>query len=173
MILSVSEQALLFLSACAAGFVIGFVYDIFRVVRIALPHPSFLIQLEDLLYWALAFISMFMFLHRTTGGEVRAYSLLGAALGALVYFLSLSAVVMAIFSAIISFVKKLVTTTITILLIPIGLLLHILSIPYLAVLKKLRLAKKHFKKLLQNSLICVRIKKRKITRDLTIIIKKR
>ncbi|MCL2851625.1 MAG: spore cortex biosynthesis protein YabQ [Defluviitaleaceae bacterium] len=173
MILSVSEQARLFLFACAAGFVIGLVYDAFRIIRLAVPHPSFLIQLEDVLYWALASAGMFIFMQYTTGGEVRAYSIFGTALGALIYFMTLSAFIMAVSTAIINLVKKILAAIITVALIPVRLILHILAIPYGAAKKFLRLAKKPCKKLLQNSLTCAKIGRKKLARDVSIIFRKR
>ena len=173
MILSVSEQAWLFLSACAAGFVIGFVYDAFRIIRIAITHPSFLIQLEDILYWVLASAGMFIFLQYTTGGEVRAYSIFGAGLGALLYFLTLSVVIMAVSAAIISFIKKVLEAAIAVILVPVRLVIHILDVPYGIVKRFFYLAKRPCKKLLQNSLTYAKIKRRKLTRDVSIIFRKR
>ena len=169
MILSVSEQARLFLLACAAGFFIGLVYDAFRIIRIAIPHPSFLIHLEDILYWALASVGMFIFLQHTMAGEVRAYSIFGAALGALLYFLTLSLAIMAVSTAIISFCKKVLVTALTLVLIPMRLVLRILAIPYSALKKFARPAKK----LLQNSLTYGRIRRRKLAADISIILRKR
>ena len=173
MILSVSEQAWLFLSACAAGFVIGFVYDAFRIIRIAIPHPSFLIQLEDILYWALALAGMFIFLQHTTGGEVRAYSIFGAGLGALLYFLTLSVVIMAVSAAIISFIKKVLATAFVVILIPVHLAVHVLAVPYGIAKRLFYLAKKPCKKLLQNSFTYAKIKRRKLNRDVSIMFRKR
>ena len=173
MILSVSEQARLFLLACAAGFCIGLVYDMFRFIRLAIPHPSFLIQLEDILYWALASAGMFIFLHNTTGGEVRVYFLFGAALGALVYFITLSPPIMAVSAAVIGFIKKIMSALLAALLIPLGLILHIAAVPYGAARKIFRFAKKPCKKLLQNSLTCVKIGRRRFVRDLSVIFRKR
>ena len=173
MILSVSEQARLFLLACAAGFVIGFVYDIFRIVRITFPHPSFLIQIEDILYWALASVGMFIFLQYATAGEVRAYSIFGAALGALVYFLTLSVVIMTISSAIINFVKRLLVAIFTILLVPLRFAVQILMLPYGWLRALLRPIKKTLGKLLQNSLAYVKIRKQRLARDVSIILRKR
>ena len=173
MILSVSEQAWLFLSACAAGFVIGFVYDAFRIIRIAIPHPSFLIQLEDILYWALASAGMFIFLQHTTDGEVRAYSIFGAGLGALLYFLTLSPVIMTVSAAIINFIKKVLEAAVSVVLIPVRLVLHVLAVPYGIVIRFFYFVKKPCKKLLQNSLTYAKIKRRKLARDVFIVFRKR
>ena len=172
MILSVSEQAYLFLLACIAGFAIGFVYDGFRLIRVALPHPSWLIQLEDVLYWGLASASMFIFLQHTTDGEVRAYSIFGAFLGALIYFLTLSVVIMAVSTAIINFIKRVLAVLISAILLPLELVLRIAAIPYGMAHKFLYTLRKPCKKLLQNLVSCVKIRRSKLSRDVSIIFRK-
>ena len=173
MILSVSEQARLFLLACAAGFAIGFVYDIFRLVRVAIPHPTVLIQLEDVAYWLLAVGGMFIFLQHTMDGEVRVYSIFGAFLGALIYFLTLSVVIMAVSTAIINFIKKALTVLLNVVLIPLRLILHVVAIPYGIAAGFLHALGKPCKKLLQNTAACVKIRRRKLFRDISIIFRKR
>jgi len=173
MILSVSEQARLFLLACAAGFAIGFMYDVFRLIRVAIPHPSVLIQLEDVAYWLLAAGGMFIFLQHTMDGEVRAYSIFGAFLGALIYFLTLSVVIMAVSTAIINFIKRVLAVLLNLILAPLRLILRIAAIPYGIAAKFLRVLGKPCKKLLQNTSACVKIRRRKLFRDISIIFRKR
>jgi len=173
MILSVSEQARLFLLACAAGFAIGFVYDLFRLVRVAIPHPTVLIQLEDVAYWLLAAGGMFIFLQHTMDGEVRVYSLFGAFLGALIYFLTLSAVIMAVSTVIINFIKRVLAVLLNVILALLRLILRIAAIPYGIIVGFLSAVGKPCKKLLQNAAACVKIRRRKLFRDVSIIFRKR
>ena len=173
MILSVSEQAYLFLLACAAGFVIGFVYDIFRLVRVAVPHTYTLIQLEDAAYWLFVGGGMFLFLQHTMSGEMRVYSIFGAFLGALIYFFTLSGVIMAVSTVIINFIKRALAMLVNAALIPLRLILHIIAIPYGIAAEFMRVLYAPCKKLLQNSAVCVRIRRRKLFRDISIIFKKR
>jgi len=173
MILSVSEQARLFLLACAAGFVAGLVYDAFRVVRAVIPHPSLLIQAEDTLYWAVTSVGMFVFLHHTTGGEVRLYLLAGAALGAIVYFAMLSPAVMKVSLAVIGFAKRLAAAAVALILLPVKAVLLMLWVPLRRARKILLLARKPFKKLLQNVRICVKIERVRLARQAAVILRKR
>jgi len=100
-----SEQAIAFLVAVAAGFSIGFFYDAFRVIRLAFPHSSLVVQIEDVLYWLCTPFYFFYVLLRVGYGDVRFFSFLGAFLGVLLYFLTLSRLVMKISAFIIRVIK--------------------------------------------------------------------
>ena len=112
MILSMSGQAWLFLSTVAAGAVIGFVYDIFRILRKTVPHRHWLVQAEDVLYWLAVTLLMFYFMLHSNYGEIRFFAIAGAAIGALLYFCSLSPPIMKASVSTIEFLKKLILTPI-------------------------------------------------------------
>ncbi len=167
-----SEQTRLFLQTIAAGFAIGWIFDVFRVLRAAVKHPDFLTQIEDMLYWVIVSFGMFYFLLNVNAGEVRIFSIIGAFLGMGLYFATLSPVFMAVSVAIVDFVKKVVVTTITIMLFPIKILLRILAVPARFARKKAKQAGKPVKKLLQNSARYAKMKKQKFVSHLWIMFKK-
>ena len=109
MILSMSGQAWLFLFTVITGFVIGFVYDIFRILRKTIPHNHFMVQLEDILYWICVSLLMFYFMLHRNYGEIRLFSIAGAALGGVLYFLTLSLIIMKTSVAVIEFIKRILT----------------------------------------------------------------
>jgi len=128
MILSMSGQAWLFLGTVAAGFVNGFVYDIFRIARKTARHKSWLVQIEDVLYWTIASVLMFYFMLRQNHGEVRFFAIVGAAIGMVLYFNSLSPLVIKISVAVINFIKNVILTIVRIILIPIRILIRLIKI---------------------------------------------
>ena len=165
MILSMSGQAWLFLGTAAAGFVIGFVYDIFRILRKTVPHRQIAVQIEDCLYWAAVSFMMFYFMLHSNYGEVRFFSIVGAALGMILYFYSLSPLVMAVSIAVIRFMQRVLLTAARIILTPIRLVAKILKPPgkwlYRKTRSMIRLVKRSgFKKL------------RLIRRNIFVILKK-
>ncbi|MCL2421678.1 MAG: spore cortex biosynthesis protein YabQ, partial [Defluviitaleaceae bacterium] len=129
MILSMSGQAWLFLTTVAAGFVIGFVYDLFRILRKTVKHGTLWVQLEDILYWLAVSLLMFYFMLHRNYGEIRFFSIAGAALGMIIYFYSVSFVVIKVSVAVIEFSKKVLFTVARILLAPVRWLLKILMPP--------------------------------------------
>jgi len=87
-ILSMSGQASVFAAACAAGAAIGLIYDVFRLVRRIIPHSAAVIHIEDTVFWVSVSLLMFYVTLQTSYGKVRFFNILGAALGALLYFMT-------------------------------------------------------------------------------------
>ena len=127
MILSMSSQAWLFLSTVAAGFVIGFVYDIFRILRKTVPHRHLIVQIEDCLYWVAVSLLMFYFMLYSNYGEIRFFSIVGAALGMVLYFYSLSPLILTVSVSVIRFLQKVLLTAARIILTPVRMAVRILT----------------------------------------------
>lgn len=83
---TLSQQLYAFLVMMGAGSALGAVYDVFRVVRGIAGSRSWLAWLSDALYWAAAAPVVITLLLHANGGELRSYVVLGAALGAVLYF---------------------------------------------------------------------------------------
>lgn len=169
MILSLSYQATLFLSTIAIGGILGFLYDIFRILRITFPHPNFLIQLEDAVYWVLVVLTMFLFMLHKNYGEIRFFSVCGAFLGMLLYFFTLSLLVMAISGAVVSAIKWLLRLFLEILWTPFSLLLKVFRRP---AKKMQQFASKKSKKMLHLFHVYGKMKKARYKQRLRILLKK-
>jgi len=100
-----AEQTTIFLQAILLGFVYGILYDVFRITRIAVPTTRWLVFAQDVLFFFICALSTFFFLMRTMDGQVRFFVLLGAILGMIIYFYSLSILIMGVSAAIIRVVK--------------------------------------------------------------------
>lgn len=74
-----------FLRAIALGAVCGLFYDILRIFRRVRTRGYILTGVEDLLYWIVSAVIMFMFLYKENGGTIRAYIIMGMAAGMLLY----------------------------------------------------------------------------------------
>lgn len=129
MILSMSGQAWLFFGTVAAGFAIGLVYDFFRILRRVLSHRQWLVQLEDAIYWLVVSFLMFYFMLQQNYGEIRFFSIVGAALGLVIYFCSISLVFMRVAVAVIEFLQRVFATVFRIVLAPLRFLVRILLPP--------------------------------------------
>ena len=136
MILSLSNQATLFLMTVAAGFISGTLYDAFRIIRLVVRHKRVFIQLEDGLYWLLVVFLIFIFMLNRNYGEIRPFSVGGVFLGMIMYFTLVSPAVMGISHIIINAVKYILTLLITIILTPLRLIYIILGRPILKLIKK-------------------------------------
>lgn len=129
MILSYGYQARLFLTTIAVGALLGFAYDVFRIFRKMIPHSNFFIQLEDAVYWLSVILTMFLFMLHENYGEIRFFSIIGAFLGMIFYFLTVSRVVILVSSTVISFAKRVILLFLTIILTPFRLVWMLVGCP--------------------------------------------
>lgn len=91
MILSFWGQGRFCLQLLLLGLSFGLLYDLFRTLRRLWRHPTFLIHCEDGLYWILLSLTMFFFLLKANGVQLRFFSVAAAFLGMGLYFGLLSA----------------------------------------------------------------------------------
>lgn len=61
------------------------VYDCLRVFRILCPHSAICIGIEDMLYWIYASLITFTLLYRENDGDIRAYVVVAAFVGMVLY----------------------------------------------------------------------------------------
>lgn len=60
-------------------------YDVLRILRGIIPHGSFLVNLEDLLYWIYVAVVVFVKLYDKNDGRLRGYVFGGILVGMVVY----------------------------------------------------------------------------------------
>ena len=90
---SVSEETRLFLLSCLFGFFLGVVYDIFRAARLAAPHNSILVAVEDIAFLLLWGLSLTAFASAAAKGQLRGYFAIGNILGFMLYLATVGRVV--------------------------------------------------------------------------------
>lgn len=172
MILSMSDQASLFLTTIIIGICIAFVYDWIRVLRNIIRHPNFIMQLEDGLYWISVSLFIFFIMLNKNYGEIRAFSICGVFLGMIIYFFTISYYFMKFSLSIVNFLKKIIILIIKIILTPIKLILKLLNYPYCllkGIFGKFYLSNK---KTLRKYKKCARMKKDRVLKDIKIIFRK-
>ena len=99
-------QAITFSLVAAMGFALGIFYDIFRVFRKMLRHNAVFIAIEDVIFWLLATGLLFVLLLWINFGQIRAFVFIAAALGILIYFSTLSKLLMLAAARLINLVKR-------------------------------------------------------------------
>ena len=162
MILSLQEQARIFLFTILLGGGMGLLYDGLRVFRHALPHKRFWIQAEDGIFWLLVVFLVFGVMLRVSGGEIRFFSIFGMFGGMGLYFLTISPLVIAVSDRVIALVKYLIGLFFRILLTPFYLLYLLFRRP----LEKLGgFCGEKKKKLLHLLRMYVKIIKNRLRRD--------
>jgi len=139
----VTNQAYLFLIFVLNGILIGFLFDIFRILRISFKTKDFVTYIEDILFWiitgAIVLYSIFVF----NNGEIRFFIFLGIVIGIILYMTIFSTYIVKGSVEIIKFLKNIV-----------AYILEIVKIPFLFTFKILK--KIFFKPI---SFITINIKK--------------
>ena len=114
-----TQQAMAFVWALLIGCAFGLLFDIFRIVRIAIPVPDVVIAAQDILYFSICAIITFLYLLSHADGRVRFFLIAGIILGAVIYFCTISILVMGVSRLIIAVVRGVLSFALRYLLLPI------------------------------------------------------
>ena len=94
MAVAIADQTAVFFRSLLLGAVLGCLYDLFRVSRLAFLLPALIVLAEDLLFFLCSSALLFAFMMEHSYGQIRWFILLGAALGWTVYYFTLGSLVM-------------------------------------------------------------------------------
>ena len=92
------NQAYLFLVFSLTGVIIGILFDFFRILRRTIKTSNFITYIEDVVFWILTGFLILYNIWYFNNGEIRIYMFLGIILGVLIYMLTLSSILIKIFS---------------------------------------------------------------------------
>lgn len=73
------------IASIITGAGMAFVYDILRLFRSLVHHSRIFVDIEDLIYWIICFLTAFTLLYYGNNGVIRLVAVLGAAIGMLIY----------------------------------------------------------------------------------------
>lgn len=102
---TVHEQLVLFGLSCVFGAVLGICYDVFRTLRIVLPHNSWLVAAEDIIFMLGYGIFLSVFVSAVARGEFRFYYVIGNLIGFILYLITAGTAVVAAVRKLFSFIK--------------------------------------------------------------------
>lgn len=129
LVLSVGNQAYVFLCCVLGGMIIAFIYDIFRIRRKAIKSNNIIVYFEDFIFWILVALVLFSVVYISNDGELRGYVIIGAFIGSILYSLLLSKIIMAVFLFTMKVVYKFLVTVFSILLFPLKIIFKVLKVP--------------------------------------------
>lgn len=125
----VNSQTLLFLTCIEIGVIMGMFYDLIRILRKIIPHPNWLIQVEDTLYWISGALIGFAILYMHNYGQIRFFVFLGMLSGAVLYLCTFSIVFMKFATWLIDLMKRVFRYVIHIVSIPLLWIINLIKIP--------------------------------------------
>lgn len=123
------EQVYIFFYAVLAGGIIAFLYDILRIKRRAIKTNVVMLSIEDIIYWLLSAIIVFLTVYNSNDGQMRGFIFLGNILGVTIYLSVFSRLVIASSMMIINFIKKVLLFIWKVVTYPFRLIFKILSVP--------------------------------------------
>jgi len=103
---SLESQVYAFVVTVLIGLMMGICYDFYRVTKGIIRPGKFFVYLGDLLFWVVSTLIVFFMLLIGNWGEFRFYVLVGALVGALLYFKLLSHFVIDVLVNIFSLIRK-------------------------------------------------------------------
>ena len=143
---NIQVQVYIFLFTLFGGLIIGTLYD---TIDILLTKKSSKFKgrgKTDILFWMLAIIIILSILFYANDGVIRFYTLLGFALGWLVYFWLLSKYIQKLIRFLIFSLSAIIRLIINIFLLPLKWLKRSLYIPYVKTIRKFSNFKKEMGK---------------------------
>lgn len=117
-VISIAEQTRLFLLSCGMGFLLGVLYEIFRLLRMMFSVKKRSTFIFDILYCLLATFLSFVFILTANRGAVRWYIIFGVAAGWIIYYFALGGIAVKFSRFITTCIKKTVTFSVKIIIAP-------------------------------------------------------
>jgi spore cortex biosynthesis protein YabQ len=131
------------------GMLLGFIWDIYRLVRRYVKMGAVGTALGDLIYWIVSIYISVQLIFYVSYGNVRMFILLGFVLGALLYFYGISNYILKAFIFVVDFFIKIIRRVSLFMIKPISILaekIAVLLVPVRVKLQKTRNnAKKRYK----------------------------
>ena len=100
------NQIYLFFLFILIGLLIGFTFDIFRLLRKKIKAPDYITYIEDILFWIITTLIILYSLFLFNNGQIRGYIFVGIIAGILIYILLFSRIIINVFSKIIDYLLK-------------------------------------------------------------------
>ena len=128
MIISLVDQVKLIIFSLLSGIITGVFFDIYRLIR-GFKNPNKIITIiQDLLFWTLTSIVVFMFLMYTNEGYINFYVYVCLIIGVYLYLKLISNMFIKLQYRLLKFNGKLFRVTRNIVLYPVNLLFYKLKI---------------------------------------------
>lgn len=118
-----------FLWSVAAGGLIALIYDLLRVSRRAVHTKDFWVNLEDILFFVITGVILFLTAHFKNGGLLRWHGFIGALIGFAVYKLTVGDCVLNMLLRSLRLLKRCMLFLLKIILFPVRIILRLFKRP--------------------------------------------
>lgn len=104
--ITIAGQVQEFFLSCLLGFILGVIYDIFRILRLFLKFGKKRIFLQDVIYMGICAVITFLFSLVTNYGEFRFYVIAGEILGFCSYYFTIGRLVGRLYKVVMVFARR-------------------------------------------------------------------
>lgn len=122
------SQEYMLLVSIMAGMLLGFLWDIYRLLRHYIKLGSIGVAIGDLIYWLVSIYAGTSLIFELSYGNIRFFILMGFVLGALLYFYGMSSYILRLFIFVIDKISALIIKTLNKLIEPIKFILRKIKI---------------------------------------------
>ena len=129
----------LFLLGAGVGAALSAFFDLLRALRKSRAHPSWLVSLEDFLFWLTAMAALFLLIQIHNKGVLRFYIFLGCSIGAVCYFLTITKLLFPVFLTFFRFVRWILSKCCLIFEIILKIIKNLLILPLKKVLESIKM----------------------------------
>ncbi len=170
MILSINEQAGIFLCVFAAGVISGICYDLIELLRLCVKHGKAAVCIEDVMYWIVVIVLLFLFLLDKNYADIKLFNILGFFLGMLAYKFTMSRAVMKVLIIAARIVRLAVKLLLEIIFTPFRLIWLVIGNPVMTLECALE---RCLKKVLHSGHIYAKINRNRIAGQMRFIRRKK
>ena len=104
------NQAHIFIIFTLVGITIGWIFDIFRILRKTFKTSDFVTYIEDISFWIITGLIIIYSMYVFCNGELRFFMIIGIIMGTIMYLITLSTYVIKISLFLINIIKKIIIT---------------------------------------------------------------
>lgn len=120
------NQSYIFSIFILNGFLIGLLFDIFRIFRKTFTTSDFITYIEDILFWLFSGCIILYSIFKFNNGELRLFIFIGILTGGLIYLLLFSKIFINFAVKLIKFIKKIFFNLI---IVPIKFIMNLITKP--------------------------------------------
>lgn len=150
---NISSQLQVFLYSVGFGFILGLIYDIFRIVRVLIIKNNKAIPVQDIAFFSLCAIFTFVFLLVVNNGRFRFNILVALVSGFCVYYLTLGRISVDCITALVKKSNRIITIFSRIITAPYRVVFALMGKTYRKLpenFKNIKNSRKKGKKTLEN-----------------------
>lgn len=127
---TILQESYILLATIYGGIIIGFIYDLYRIIRGLFRPKKIATTIQDLIFWGVIFVVAFYVLIFSNQGAIRFYNFLGFILGSVFYQTLLSGLVIKSLVFILKMIKNFLNDLYQIIKYPFNVALCLMSGPY-------------------------------------------